>query len=633
MRFFLFVLLVAFAVCVAFIGCVPGDDDDDDSSADDDDASDDDNDDNDDSDPGFEYPYCEVDYAFVDQWIAQAPLEKKIAQMYVVSVQVVPWFEFGDARRFVQEIGVGGVFLQPGTGIGLNAPWTVENTNHLQQMALETKDPIPLLIVCDQEGGIPQAVNNLTGGTDQPGNMGLGATYDPNSTYQSYGIMGSQLSALGVNNAYAPVLGLMISHEESSMYTRSFGETAEAVVDHARQSVRGFQENLVIAAGKHFPSHSTAMGDEHSMLPVNEESEQAVRTKYFPPFEAAIEFGVDMMMTTHTVYKAWEDTLPTTFSRTLVTDILRDELGFEGLIVTDDMNMGSITLTPWTEHPDVLAIAAGTDLVLDAGADGKALYGMHPDNEVWAYDVQGQIDTVSTAVSLGRIPEEQIDQSVRRILQTKMKYCLFENPYRDSETVEQNLNTPMQIQVSQQLHEKAITLVRDEEGLLPLELEGGRSLHVVSIGPFQSQMYPDAFWGNIAGTSLWMEIQKLRPGTGGSHFDVEPNQSAIDRIVGKAQVSGADLLVLATYHAYYHDGQNNLVNALLALGMPTVMVATALPYDLMAFPQVGTYLATYSNRALAMETAAKALFGLAESTGRLPVSLPGLYDAGHRANP
>ena len=575
--------------------------------------------------------YCDVDTLVIDRLVDAMTLRQKIAQMYVVGVQVFPGFEFGDARRFIKQLGVGGVFLQPGTGIGLWPAWTVENVNTVQQYALARDLAIPLLVVCDQEGGIPQAVNAITGGTDQPGNLGLGATFNPENTYQSYRLMGRQLHELGINNAYAPVAELMTSHLESSMYTRCFGEHTATVADHVRHAVPGFQESLVIAAAKHFPGHSTAPGDEHSGLTVNDETEQAVREKYFPPFQAAIEAGVDMMMTTHAAFLAWGNATPTTFSRKLTTEVLRGELGYQGLIVTDDMNMGAISLTPWSEHPDVLAVAAGADLVLDAGGDGEPLYGLHPDNIQWAFDLEGQIDAVVRAVQSGRIATDQIDESVWRILTTKMKYCLFSQPFRNARTVAEKIDTPGQQDRAYRLHEKALTLVRNDQGLWPLAEQPAPAVHVVAIGPYQSQMYPDAHWGNLTTTTLLEQIRLILPETTGDLFDVEPSPAAIARIVANAQDAKPNVLVLATYHAYYHAAQQELVNALLALGRPTVLVATALPYDLMAFPQISTYLATYSNRNLAMEMAAEALFGKVWPMGRLPIALPGLYEAGHSA--
>lgn len=621
--------LIFMIIILAGLICGCGDDDDDDSSpwADDDDDDDDTADDDDDNMP--DYPFCEIESDKVETILTGMTLREKIAQMYVVGVQIFPWFDFGDAERFIKDIGVGGVFLQPMTGVGLFPSWTVDNTNKLQNWAMSRTNSVPLIITCDQEGGIPQAVSNVTGGTDTPGNMGLGATFNPDLSFEAYNLMGSQLHALGINNAYSPVTELMISPEESSMYTRCFGEDTGDVAAHSAMAVEGFQMNLIIATAKHFPSHSTASGDEHHEMPVNLESQEAVREKYFPPFQASVDAGVDMIMTTHANYSSWEPTLPTTFSKILISDILRNELGYQGLIVTDDMNMGSITNQPWTEHPHILAIISGHDLILDTGGDSEAMYGMHPANEKWAIDLEGQIDAIAQAVIDGTVYESDINDSVRRILSTKMKYCLFENPYRNPDNI--FVNTPQQIETANQLHQQAVTLVRNDQGLIPLDADGEDKIHVVSIGPIQSVMYPGAFWPNLSGTSLLTQVRAIYPEATGDLFDVKPSQRVINRIVQNTIDADSDILIIGTYHDYYHIEQQALVNGLLELDIPTVMVALALPYDLLAHPNIQTYLATYSNRDLAIKAAAGALFGNFEPGGKLPVALPGMYEYGHNA--
>lgn len=630
--FLCILLFLFFAASCGDEGSSPGSDTSDQDEDDDDPGDDDDNNEPSGDDDDFAYPFCDIDRERFEQIFFSMTLREKIAQLYAVGVQTTPWFDVGDARRFIEDVGVGAVFIQPVTGAGFWTEWTVKNMNKLQGWAMARENPIPLLIACDQEGGIPQTVSNLNGGTDTPGNMGLGATFSPLATYDSYFLMGAQLSAMGINNPYSPVAELMVNENEASMYTRCFGENTDDVAAYTKQAVRGFQENLVVATAKHFPSHSTAEGDEHTGLVVNNESEETVRERYFPPFEAAIEAGVDMIMLTHARYAAWEDEFPTTFSRTLVTDILRGELGFEALIITDDMNMGSITNTPWDEHPHVLALAAGADMIIDVGGDNEMMFGTHPDNEQWAIDVEGQIDAIVEAIDDGRLDEKQIDGSVRRILETKMKYCLFERPYRDVEQAIREVDTPDQVAKARCLHEQALTLVRNDDGLFPLDPEGGQKIHVVSIFMGQSVMYPDAYWGNLSGTSLMREVKKLYPAATGDVFDVEPPDWYINAIVNNAANADPDLIIIGTYHAYYHTQQQKLVDGLLDLNVPTIVVALALPYDLLAFPEVTTYLATYSNRTLAIETAAHALFGLAAPKGRLPVALPGLHEYGWSAN-
>ncbi|MCB9479742.1 MAG: glycoside hydrolase family 3 protein [Deltaproteobacteria bacterium] len=605
-------------------------DDDDDLGDDDDDASDDDTSDDDDDDDTVESPYCEVDEASIDALIDSMSLEEKIAQMYLVNgyfSAILPGSMSEETRHLVQDVGVGGVFGQLASLIGLNPKWTIKNVNAVQEAALASAHGVPVLIAVDQEGGIPQAVNNLTGGTDQPGNMGLGATFDPAATRASYDRMGLELSTMGLNVAFSPVLGVMTDADENSMYTRCFGELTDEVSAHAAQAVQGFQGQLVIAAAKHFPGQTAAPGDEHFGIVTAKQSERKIRKTYLPPFESAIDAGTDMIMPTHAVFDAFDPGVPTTFSHVMLTDLLRDELGFEGVIITDAMTMGGVVLYETATHPDLLAIQAGVDMILELYAEVVE----HPD---WGHtkDIEERIALVAQAVKDGDLTEERIDASVRRILRMKTKYCLFENPTRDKNAGEDVVGTQEAYDASLAMHEDVITLVRDEDGVLPLNAGTVGKVHVVAPKAIVDEMYPGAHWQNAAGTTLIEQVQAIVPSaTGADFFRTNPKESEVDDLVAGAQAAKADVYIVGTYNARDNAGQQDLVERILALGKPTVVVATGMPYDLSSFDEAPVYIATYSNRDLALQAAARAIFGQAGMNGRLPVSIPGLYDAGWSA--
>ncbi len=623
-------IFVCLFLCCLFFALSCGDDDDDNNDvADDDSAIDDDDTVSPDDDSNAHPSFCEVDEEFINDLMARMSLKRKIAQMYMVGVQVLPWFDYGDAQRFVEEIGVGCVGVTPGTGVGFWPEWTVTNTNKLQAWALAGDPGIPLFIAADQEGGVPAAVNNLTGGTDQPGNMGLGATFDPEATYDSYRIMGEQLFALGINNPYSPVVEIAAQYTDVPMYMRAFGEDTQLVAEHAAQAVRAFQDQLVVATAKHFPGQGQGHGDTHAGMVVNNDSEELIREKYLPPFQAAIDAGVDMIMTIHEIYTNLDPGVPATFSEKIITEILRGEMGYEGLIISDDINMGAIMAEPLDEHPDVTAIAAGVDLVLDAGGDAAPGFGIDPANLQWAWKVADQIDTVIEAIDGGRLTEERIDESVRRILRTKMKYCFFEIGQRDSAAASASLQTRRQIEDSERLFEKSITLLKNDDSILPLDPEAGLKIHVLSAGRLQSEMYPDAFWGNVSSTSLFWEIKNLYHEATGDHFDVDPNQRVINRLVRRTESVDPDVLIIGSFNGYYYEGQTELINALLDLGIPTVMAAMASPYDIIGFDDVKAYLAVYSNRPLPLKVAADIIFGTRTPKGRLPVTISEDYDMGY----
>jgi beta-N-acetylhexosaminidase len=615
--------------CLCVWACDSDDDDDDNddqSPADDDTAADDDTIDDDD-----DAPFCEVDEGIVADLVSRMTLREKVAQLYVVGVKVFPWFDTEETRALIEDVGVGGVYVQPLTGLGFWPEWTAQNMNRLQEMALSRALPVPLLVTIDNEGGIPQSLNHLTGGTDQPGNLGLGASFNVDNTHVSYGLMGEELAALGVNVSFAPVAELMVSHEETSMYTRCFGERSADVTAHTAQAVRGLQEQLVIASAKHFPSHSTAPGDEHFFLTVNEDDEQTVRDEYLPPFRAAMDAGVDMIMMTHSIYTAWDADMPSVFNRDMVTGLLRQELGYEGLIVTDDINMGAITLHEWDELPDVMALRAGVDMIVDCFANSESMFGVAEGNRRFPHQVKGQVDWVVKAVNDGRLSAARIDEAVSRVLRAKIKYCLFARPYVDVAAARQHVNTTAHIETSRRLHEDALTLVKNGDGVFPLDPSADERVYVVAPALAQWELYPDCAWGNIAGTDLVREVKAIKPDAEGETYFVAPLPLPIDRIVEAVTAFAPDRVILGSYNGLYYEPQRELIERIHELGIPTIWVALGMPYDLLAYPDAPTHLISYSNRDLAVEAVAQALFGLIEPRGRLPVSLPGLYDVGWSA--
>ncbi|HPQ68139.1 MAG TPA: glycoside hydrolase family 3 N-terminal domain-containing protein [bacterium] len=623
-------IILLFTAMILFAGCGDDDDDDNDTQADDDavddDEADDDTGDDDDDDDDEAPPFCEIDEARIDRLLAALTLREKVGQMYYVGVDLFPWFELPAVARSLQELKVGAVHEKVFYTLGLWPEWSVRNVNTLQTLAMNNDPAIPLLIGIDQEGGAPQAFSTALGGTDTPGNLGLGATFDPAATRDAYALMGNQLAALGINVNLAPVLEVMTSPEETSMYTRCFGEDTAAVAEHAAAAVTGLRAELVAPTAKHFPGQTAAPGDEHTDLVVSELDEATLRAVYLPPYEAAIAAGVDLIMPTHARFVGYDPDYPATLSYPILTELLREELGFEGVIITDDMNMWSLAGRDWGGMPDVMAIQAGADMIMDI------FEGFEPvatKAEPYPTDIAGQIDAVVAAVENGEISSARIDESVRRILRLKMKYCLFENPFREVEGISARVDTPEQQSLAAGLHDRAVTLVRNDAALVPLSAEA--RVHVVAPGPVVWQMYPTASWPNLATETLVGAMREYNAATTGSWFSSPPLPSVVNRIVADAAAAAPDVLVIATYNALYDERQTNMVERLLALNFPTIIAALAMPYDLLAFPDASTYLAAYSNHDLAVEAVARILYGEASPGGRLPVAIPGMYDIGWSA--
>jgi beta-N-acetylhexosaminidase len=331
-----------------------------------------------------------------------------------------------------------------------------------------------------------------------------------------------------------------------------------------------------------------------------------------PPFRAAIAAGVDTIMTAHVVLPAIDPGVPATMSHKILTGLLRDELGFDGLIVTDALDMGGATETYPPDVAPVQALLAGADQLL----------------------IPPQMDTaygaVLAAVRSGEISTQRLNESVYRILLHKFRHGLFRDPFVDPVTATQVMGAPQHLAAAQAITDRTTTLVKNDAGLLPLAA-GPRSVLVAGWGVSTTQTMATALGARGATT------QVLESGT-------TPTAVAIDNAVAAAQE--ADLVVVSTNNAYAVDAstgqptaaaaaQTQLVRALLATGKPVVVAAMRNPYDVASFPEAPTVLDTYGYTAGQVESLVRVLFDEVNPTGRLPVSIPGtdgtgeLFEFGH----
>jgi beta-N-acetylhexosaminidase len=575
--------------------------------------------------PWFPVP----DDAAIDRLLARMTLRDKVAQMFMVGPMGRAGWMPRHAKRIVGDLAVGGVFLQPLKNMPLgDAAETATVVRRFAELAAGHDPAIPPLFGLDQEGGIPQAFQGLFGGTDTPGNMGLGAIGDPETTRTAYAVMGRELRAIGANVALAPTLDVMTGPALRPMYTRCFGETADAVAAHGAAAVRGFQESGVVACIKHFPGGGGAIDDPHYAPAATTETDAEIRARHLPPFAAALVAGADMVMTGAIRFPGIEPGIPATLSRKIKVDLLRRELGFDGVVLTDDLTMGAFTgrselnarvkpVADWGDDINVVAIRTGSDMLLYV--DGTD-----------AGRVAGMIDAVVRAVADGRLPESRIDQSVRRILRLKRKVGLFDAPPVDPAAADRIAGNAEHRRAMKEAHARALTLVRNDAGLWPLDPLGRERLLVIS--PLALMFRdPGSTFANATGTTLGKQVRRVRPDAEVVHFMPGGLNFLMDRAVWAAERSDADVIVLGLANAHYDPPQAEMARRVLALGKPVVVVSLATPYDLLEVPGATTFVCAYSFRTLALETAAEALFGRIAATGRLPVALPGLHPAGFSA--
>lgn len=455
----------------------------------------------------------------------------------------------------------------------------------LQQAALDDHGPgVGLMIATDQENGIVVRLREPV--TQFPGAMALGATGDPALSRASYRVTGRELRAVGINADYAPDADVNVNPANPVIGVRSFGSDPARVADHVVASIRGLQDDAGISASvKHFPGHGDTAVDSHHDLPVITHDHEIWRRVDAPPFRAAIAAGVDLIMSAHLSCPVFDPSGdPATLSRAVITGLIREELGFTGVITTDALDMQGVR----TRYPDgeiaVRAIEAGIDQLLD------------PPQPVVARDALVQ------AVREGRIGEQRIAESVRRILALKLRrgYALGADPELPDRSV---IGSEDHRDTAARIARAAITVVRDA-GDLPL---GDGSLLVTGWGETAVPVLAEALRTGRSGP-----VQELITGA-------EPDDVMIKDAVGRA--AGTDRVVLITSSAWRDERQQALAAAIVKANPRLVVVSARDPYDLRVLPPDTTLITGYSAIPVTMRAVAEVLLGSRPTTGRLPVEL------------
>ena len=577
-----------------------------------------------------------------DPWIlrkiASMSLEEKVGQLFVADV----YGESGDTTN-PADVAANQAMYGPGVKNGddliakyklgailyfrwannLNDPVkTAGLSNDLQRAALAQPAKIPLLIATDQEHGAVYRLDEPF--TAFPGQMALGATRSAGEALTAGKATGRELAALGINQDYAPVADVNINPGNPVIGVRSFGENTELVSDLTRASVRGLQQGGVSASLKHFPGHGDTINDSHNAVPWIFHTKEQWERIDAPPFRAGIAAGADMIMTAHVVMPYLQSDCdvvtqqgcdPATLDPEIMTGLLRGELGYDGVVVTDSLSMQGVRDKYGDDRIPVLALKAGVDML------------MMVDDTTSTISLDVAYNAVLNAVRSGELTEKRIDESVYRILRLKKKRGFFDGDRQvDEGKVLDRLGTPAHKALARAVADHSVTLVRNDAGALPLTNTGQRVLVTGyrNVTPPSTKIPPTERLAKAIG-DLGVTTELLETGTA-------PNQATVNAAVAKAGAS--DLVVVTTVNSASSASQRNLVNALLATGKPVVIVATRNPYDIADFPNAPTYLATYSWEKPAMEAAARVLFGRTHPRGKLPVTIPAadgsvLYPYGH----
>lgn len=507
--------------------------------------------------------------------IAHMTLEERVGQLFIVR------FWGTDANSSVQQVidamHPGGVVLLK-ENLG-DVDQITGLTNGLQQLAV-VNNGVPLLITLDQEGGKIQRLR--AGFTDLPRSFLIGAITDE-ALLADYGaMMGRELRAVGVNMNLAPVLDLATMPNNPVMSGRMFGDDPAQVSRVTNAIFAGLDRAQVVSVGKHFPGHGEATDThvDYSELDYDLNRLQATELYPFLHTEAAI------IMLAHITVPALDPSgLPATLSPTMIS-YLRTH-GYQGLVMTDAMDMGAIALHYDYNEAVIRAVEAGEDLIL---------LGAHPDNRTQI----GAYEAVLEAVRSGRLTEVRINQSVERILRLKQAYGLLEwSPLDAAQTVDRIAAAGGSALIPQ-LEAAAVTVARDTQKMLPLKQE--------KIGLITLAQYPQMsdLCINAAGHPL--DSMKVN----GSPVGYQISQAA-------ALAKRVDALIVFTYDAEFTPQQQVLINTLPA--EKTVVVALGSLYDWRTFPQITSYVTTYSDTTASIEAACQVVFGKREASGVLPVRL------------
>jgi len=472
----------------------------------------------------------------------------------------------------------------------------------LQRLARDLDLP-PFLIAADQEGGQLMAIGEGT--TPLPGNMALGATGSLEPAHKAGEVLGRELAAMGINVDYAPSCDVNINPHNPVIGIRSFGEDPTAVAQLASAMIEGIQSQGVAATAKHFPGHGDTTGDSHHGLPTVPYTLERLQQVEFPPFQAAIAADVKLIMTAHLALPALDgpDAPPATLSRRILHGLLREELGFGSVIVTDAMDMGAIRQGEALGEDAMKAVAAGADLLLLTS---------NPDDQRRVYE------SLLSALRHGDLNAKYISASVERIL--SLKRWLSRQSQPDLSVV----GCVEHQAVADEIAERSITLVRNGANLLPLKLNPKQRLAVVVPKPVD---LTPADTSSYVTPGLGAAIRQFHSNVDEYMIAFSPDAEEIANLLERLREY--DMLILGTLNAYTAPNQAEFVRQALKFDIPSVVVALRLPYDLAAFPEAKTYLCTYSILEPSMQALAKALFGQIEFEGKLPVSIPGLYSLGH----
>ncbi|CAN5436278.1 hypothetical protein BH10ACI3_BH10ACI3_13250 [soil metagenome] len=558
-----------------------------------------------------------------DKLLKKMSVEEKVGQLVHIGInarfanQDSDYFK--DLKRQVAENKIGGIIY-----FGAPVYETAILANKLQAYA-----KIPLLMSLDAETGIGMRFEDAT---NFPWAMAVAATGEPDFARRMGVITGREARAIGIRHVYAPVLDVNNNAGNPVINVRSFGEDPADVARFGVAFAQGIQSERVIATAKHFPGHGDTNVDSHRGLPIIDHSRESLDKTELVPFRAAVNAGIASVMIAHIAlpqidgeeikplvnYQGGDSekgaeivkekaTIPATLSAKIQTGILRNEMGFKGLIVSDAMSMSGLTIYFTQEEAGVRAFLAGTD-ILEKPTEADPM-------------IRGLL----AAVKSGRIPMDRLNDSVRRQLAWKYELGLFKDRMTAIDQIDRIVSGNETTTLTDEIATKAITLVKNDAALIPLDQS--KKIAVLGIS--------NGFDGPATMGSLVSSLTAA--GTKFNAAYLQENSTPGQAAAARKMASDADVVIVGLYGRVRSGAKNSvgipepgatILKDLLAAGKKVIGVSFGNPYVLGAFPEMRTYMVAYGDMPSLQRAAARSLLGTQDITGHLPISLPGLYPRG-----
>ncbi|MEE8147036.1 MAG: glycoside hydrolase family 3 N-terminal domain-containing protein [Longimicrobiales bacterium] len=548
----------------------------------------------------------------VDETLSSLTLRQQVAQL------VIQWLpgsyastsspEFQEWAGWVEDDEIGGLYLS----IGLPHSYAAK-INELQ-----ARSTVPLLVTSDFENGGPgmrinhsYALPSLLpqgGGTSFPPTMAFGAIGDERFAREYGRITAVEAKAVGLHLNFAPVLDVNSNPENPVINTRSFGEDPQTVARLGVAFIEGSHEGGILATAKHFPGHGDTQTDSHVALPVVPADPARLNSLELVPFRRAVDQGVDAVMTAHVVVSGVQglEGAPATFDARFMTDLLRDDMGFEGLLLTDALVMGALSERYGTGEVAVLALDAGSDVLLMPS------------------DVTEAIDAVMAAVGDGRLEPARIRVSARRVLETKARAGLHVGRMVDLDAVDDLVGTAEHLAFADTVATRSITLLRDRDAVLPVDPLWTTSVLSLTYARPDNLIAASVFDPALAG--MVEVVSRVRVGP-----DTPPDVYDSLRVLA----SEVDLVIVSAYTPP-RSGTGDvsvseaMADFITAVGpeRPMMVISFGNPYLLAALPESPGYLIAWGAHEVSQNAAVRALFGQAAIGGRLPVSIPPYHQIG-----